>query len=212
MASTASTRAFSRLPLLIYDVGVLRFSNTFAWRCPRRRILDFYNEHVSAHHLDVGPGSGYYLDRCRWPAEPVITLLDLNPAPLQMTAQRIARYAPRTIQTDVLQPIATDERFDSIGISYVLHCLPGTMSDKAAAFANLKKLLRPGGVLFGTTILGKGVPHNALARYLLRTYNTSGIFSNTEDSQGALEHVLGEQFGRHTVQIHGCVALFAGYA
>lgn len=211
MTTTASARAFSRLPLMIYDVGVLWLSNNFAWRCPRHLILDFYNQHVSARHLDVGPGSGYYLDKCRWPAsDPAVTLLDLYPAPLQMTAQRIARYAPQTVQADVLAPIAIGEKFDSIGINYVLHCLPGTMREKSAVFANLKKLLQPGGVIFGTTILGKDIAHNALARYLLRVYNTKHIFSNTEDSLDTLRQALNEQFRRHTLQTHGCVAFFTG--
>jgi len=47
-------------PLLSgYDLWVLGFSNTFVWRCPTRLLLEFYNEHISGNHLDVGVGTGY---------------------------------------------------------------------------------------------------------------------------------------------------------
>jgi hypothetical protein len=51
--------------LRAYDAVVVKASNSLVWRCPARRILAQYDSHVSAAHLDVGPGTGYYLDRCR---------------------------------------------------------------------------------------------------------------------------------------------------
>ncbi|MEA7571661.1 CoA transferase, partial [Salmonella enterica subsp. enterica serovar Virginia] len=38
------------------------------------------------------------------------------------------------------------------------------------------------GTLFGATILGKEVPHNAFGKKLMAVYNKKGIFSNTNDS------------------------------
>jgi hypothetical protein len=63
--------------LRAYDAVVVKLSNSLVWRCPARRILAQYNRHVSVAHFDVGPGTGYYLGRCRFPGEaPEITLLD----------------------------------------------------------------------------------------------------------------------------------------
>lgn len=59
----AGAAVYSKPFLSVYDLYVLGFSNTFVWHCPARLILDFYNEHISRKHLDVGVGTGYFLDK-----------------------------------------------------------------------------------------------------------------------------------------------------
>ena len=181
-------------------------------------ILDHYDRHITDRHLDVGVGTGYFLDKCRFPSPaPAVALMDLNPNSLQATARRLWRYRPECVRTDVLRPIEPDlsdqhdlSDFSSIGMSYLLHCLPGTIKTKSAAFANLRPLLRSGGVLFGTTILGRGVERNLPARMLSAVYNRKGIFSNREDSLPDLEAALSEHFTDTEVRVEGCVALFSG--
>ena len=90
--SAAGATIYSKTILAVYDLGVLGVSNTFIWRCPSRHILDLYNRHVSAKHLDVGLGTGYFLDKCSFPsANPAITLLDLNTNSQDAASQRIRR-------------------------------------------------------------------------------------------------------------------------
>jgi SAM-dependent methyltransferase len=199
--------------LRAYDAVVVKLSNSLVWRCPARDILAQYDRHVSAAHLDVGPGTGYYLDRCRFPADaPAITLLDANVDVLRYAARRLERYGPATRAADVLKPIDLEPAsFRSVALSYVLHCLPGTLDAKAAAFDNVIRLLAPGGVVFGTTILGTGVEHSRLARTLMRAYNRKGIFSNLDDDRSALEHCLADRFDRYVLEVSGSVALFAGW-
>lgn len=207
----AGAAVYSRQVLRIYDLFVLGFSNRVAWRCPSPDILAFYDEHISNNHLDVGVGTGFFLDRCRFPtATPAITLLDLNRNSLEATAQRLRRYRPRVVEGNVLEPWSLEPSgFDSIGMSYLLHCLPGTMQEKAVVFQHLKPWLNPGGVLFGTTILGKGIRHNLLARFLLKIYNRRGIFSNRQDDSATLEEILQANFGQYRIEkITGCVAFF----
>ena len=212
MDAAAGASIYNQAVLRIYDWYVLGFSNRFVWRCPTPVLLDFYNQHVSANHLDVGVGTGYYLDKCQFPAEnPRIALMDLNPNSLKTTANRIKRYAPTTHVANVLEPIETNERaFDSIGINYLLHCLPGDMASKSVVFANLKPLLNPGGTLFGSTILGKGVQHNRLGRRLMKIYNKRAIFSNIADDLEQLERNLSLNFSEHLTRVVGTVALFMG--
>ena len=52
-----------------------------------------------------------------------------------------------------------EEPFDSIAVSYLVHCLPGPICNKAILFENLAPLLSDTGVLFGSTILGAEVDH-----------------------------------------------------
>ena len=210
--TTPGAVIYSKLLLRLYDFFVLGLSNTFAWKCPTKLILDFYNQHVSDKHLDVGVGTGYYLDNCKFSnSNPTITLVDLNPNSLKYSAQRIRRYKPITLRADVFQPLPLECTFDSIGINFLLHCLPGSgILSKGIVFRNLKTLLNDGGVIFGTTILGKGVSHNLFARQLMRTYNSKGIFGNTNDTYEDLETILKEYFCAYDIRIVGCVAFFVG--
>src|SRR5579871_5854730 len=91
----AGAAVYSKRILSVYDVLVLSISNTLAWRCPSARILDFYNHNISANHLDIGVGTGYFLDKCEFPsATPRLALLDLNPNSLSASARRLVRYRP----------------------------------------------------------------------------------------------------------------------
>ncbi len=180
----AGQRVYNPLTLAGYDWYVLSLSNALVWRCPTPRLLRLYDEHVSAAHLDVGVGTGYFLDKCRFPVPaPRITLLDLNPHPLRTAARRIKRYRPQICQANVLEPIQWDgPEFGSIAVHYLLHCLPGTIADKAAVFANLKPLLHDGCPLFGSTILNSGVRHTPASRRLMALYNATGAFCNSDDT------------------------------
>jgi len=210
----AGQRVYTPLMLRVYDLFVLGFSNRFVWRCRSSKMLERYDSHVGAHHLDVGVGTGWFLDHCRWPVEsPQITLLDLNENSLSAASDRIRRYAPATVQANVLEPVDLgDARFESIGANFLFHCLPGELEWKAATVAsNLRPYLASGGVLFGSTILGS-VAHNLLGRRLLRLYNRKGIFSNVEDDQRGLEQGLGSELTNVEIDVVGAVALFAGRA
>src|SRR5262245_6971850 len=146
-------RIYTPFVLRAYDVFVLGFSNRFAWRCPSPRMLEQYDRHLGRRHLDVGVGTGWYLDHSTWPVDqPAITLLDLNENSLSTAARRLARYAPREVRANVLDPLPLgDERFESVAANYLLHCLPGPLESKAATLAaNVRPFLEAGGVLFGS--------------------------------------------------------------
>ncbi len=208
----AGSRVYSKPTLFIYDVSVLWFSNNFVWKCPAPKILDFYNKHVSNIHLDVGVGTGYFLDKCRFSSPaPRLALADLNPNSLQNAAARLKRYNPTTHLINVLEPLQIKQLFDSIGVNYVFHCLPGrTLVDKEVVFKNLKSVLNPGGIVFGTTILGKGVPHGFLAKKFLNVYNSKKIFSNAGDTAADLKEILARNFREYSLELVECVAFFSG--
>lgn len=214
-APTPSTHAgqaiYTRRNLGLYDTVVLRLSNRWVWRCPTAKLRADYDRHVAAAHLDVGVGTGYFLDQCRFPVPaPRLALFDLNPDALAHAAGRIERYAPRAEQVDVLAPIEVDaEPFGSIAMNYLLHCLPGPIPHKAAAFDHLIPYLAPGGVLFGATILAQGVRPSAAATQLMRFYNERGIFDNADDSLIDLRDALEARFDDVRIVVTGCVARFA---
>jgi 2-polyprenyl-3-methyl-5-hydroxy-6-metoxy-1,4-benzoquinol methylase len=207
----AGQAVYSRWTLSLYDVIVLGISNRFIWKCPSRYLESHYRRHLSANHLDVGVGTGYFLDRCPSPSTaPRVALMDLNADSLAFASRRIARYRPENYLQNVLEPVQESiERFDSIGLNYLLHCLPGTIGEKAVVFDHLQPLMNPGAVLFGSTILQGGVPRGSLARGLMALYNSKGIFSNCRDDLEGLEGALSRRFEKVEIQVVGCVALFS---
>lgn len=210
-AAARGAAVYTPFTLALYNLVVLGFSNSVVWKCSSRLILDFYNEHISGKHLDIGVGTGYFLDRCRFPTNtPTITLLDLNRESLAATARRLRRYAPSCHLGNVLEPIDVGSSgFDSVGLNYLLHCLPGNLRSKSVVFEHLKPLLSPGGVVFGSTILGKDVGRSLPARTLMKLYNAKGIFNNSSDCRQDLEAGLKAHFGEYKVRAEGCVALFS---
>lgn len=210
-----SAKLYNSGILRLYDAYVLGFSNTIAWRCPTSVLLAHYNQCISSRHLDIGPGTGFFLDRCSFPdQEPKIDLLDINEVPLKNSSERIRRYQPNIHVGDIYDPPASLQGpFESIGLNYVLHCLPGTLEEKGNRFLQQwRPYLETGkGRIFGSTILGLGVQHNPIGQALMRIYNQKGIFGNQMDDVRDLEELLKAQFVSHTLEVRGCVALFAGY-
>ncbi|HEX3785825.1 MAG TPA: class I SAM-dependent methyltransferase [Pseudonocardiaceae bacterium] len=206
----AGQALYTRSFLRAYDTLVYQVNSPLTWRCPKHRLIALYNRHVSGRHLDVGVATGVLLDECRFPIpRPELRLMDLNPDSLAAASHRLRRYAPATHQADVLQSWGLpDGLVDSIGMVHLLHCLPGTLVDKAVVFRHARRVLRPGGTLFGATIPGTGVRHNQSARWQLTVANRLGIMSNRDDRLADLDAALAENFTDYEVTVAGSVALF----
>lgn len=170
----------------------------------------FFEANARPDHLEAGAGTGYFPDHCRFPGgKPRITLLDVNPHCLAQASRRLARYGPRTVLADITQPLPLDRgSFGSIHLGFLLHCLSGPMAAKGGVLDNLAPLLRPDGVLFGTTLLPDG--GNSFARLLTSVYNRKGIFGNLGDTLEGLRNELCARFPVVTVERVGQVALFTG--
>jgi hypothetical protein len=207
----AGQAIYNPATLALYDLVVLGISNRLIWQCPTRRILQLYDRHVTANHLDVGVGTGWYLDHCRFPGSDVrLGLMDLNTDSLRKAAGRLQRYKPELYRADVLKPIQINAKpFRSVSLSYLLHCLPGSITQKAVVFDHLTSLLERRGVLFGATLLSSGVERTGPARALMRVYNSKGVFSNDADSLDALRHELASRYKQVSIQVVGCAALFS---
>ncbi len=195
--------------LSVYDVLVHGLSNHLAWRCPTRKLLDLYRANLSANHLEAGVGTGYFLDRAGGPALKRLVLLDINRNCLAGAQRRLTRFKPALREANLLAPLKLDlAPFSSVGLTYVLHCLPGSMRDKLVALDHFRPLMEESAVLFGATILGRGINPNFAARTLLDLYNDKGVFNNREDDLQSLTTGLRQHFADVRVEMQGCVALF----
>src|SRR6476619_383193 len=82
------------------------------------------------------------------------------------------------------------------------------MAEKLKAIDHLRPLMNERAVLFGATILGRGILPNAAARSLLRLYNAKGVSNNLEDDLAALSDGLNARFNQVNIETSRCVALF----
>ncbi len=210
----AGHAVYSPMVLRSYDWFVLGLSNHIMWRCPTIELRRLYDRNVSARHLDIGVGTGYFLDKARWPVfNPAITLVDLNTNSLDFAAKRIRKFEPQTVVANILEPLPPLEPFGSAGLCYLLHCIPRAgIPDKAVAFDHVRPLLAPGARVFGATILQGSVPRSRPAQALMNLYNRKGIFSNAADTVEDLEAALRERFFDVKVEVKGVVALFEATA
>jgi SAM-dependent methyltransferase len=208
VATEPGQAVYSPFVLGVYDWYVLGFTALMIWRCPSRRMLEHYNRNLGRRHLDVGVGTGYFLDRARFPDDPEVTLFDLNPNSLASASQRIERYHPTCIRGDVLEPNSLPrQHYDSIGMSGLMHCLPDGGAGKWRAFTYLAPAIKPEGVLFGCTIIADAPLRRQ--RWLMNVYNRKGIFCNAADTKAVLRTELSERFEQVTITQIGAVAFFA---
>ncbi len=210
----AGAAVYSPLLLRSYDIAVHAISTRLVFRCNPERLQRLYDLHAGARHLDIGVGTGKFLDGATWPVpKPQITLADLNANSLKHAAGRIARYSPTTMHANVLEGVDRPPgSFDSVAVMHLLHCVPGSFDGvKGAAFAKLAPLLAPDGALFGSTICGTGVKHTPWSQGLCNLYDKRGIFHCQEDSPARVEAALRRAFTDVQVEVHGVVALFVAH-
>lgn len=201
-------REYTPFFLSIYDWFVLKFMTGLVWKSPKLPIVERYSRLVGRRHLDVGPGTGYFLDKADLDPDTEITLLDPNVHVLRHSARRLEWMSPHTVEADVLKPLPALGPFDSAGLNGVLHCLPGPQEAKAVAVRNIASVLTPDGTLFGMTILGSSAQHTASARFFLTRLNQQGTFDNLGDTAEGLRAILVDSFRDVDVEVDGSVAHF----
>ena len=201
--------AYNPALLAIYDVWVLKFMASVVWKTPIPPAIARYRQHLGGRHLDVGPGTGYFIEQAAPSAGTEITLLDPNQHVLKHVSSRLAAWQPRTVEADVMKPLPVDGGYDSAALSFVLHCLRGPMSNKATAIRNIADVLTPDGVLFGGTVLGPDEPHSRSARAFLWAFNKEGGFDNRDDTVEGLHAILDASFRHVEIERSGSSALFS---
>lgn len=198
---------YSRLLLDLYDPIVIGFVSWFVWHVPSEPLLDGYRRNIRDRHLDIGPGTGYWIERSGLPDGSSVTLLDPNPNVLRHATRKLRRYDVTAVEADVLKPLPVDGPFDSAAMNMVIHCLPGPLACKARAVQNVSAVLSPTGTLFGATVLGRSGDHSWLARRVLTAFNRRGAFDNLDDTEDGLREILGASFDHVELETVGSAAI-----
>jgi SAM-dependent methyltransferase len=187
--------------LKTYDTWVLGFMAPCVWKMGAEPGLDLYRNHMGRRHLDIGPGTGYFIAKSKPPKDIELTLVDPNPHVLDHCAERLATWDPTMVEANVLEPLPLEGPFDSAALAHVIHCLPGPMAAKARAIEHIAAVLTNDGVLFGGTVLGLSANHTRAARLFLRLANLQGGFDNRDDDVGGLRTMLEASFQEVDIEI-----------
>jgi SAM-dependent methyltransferase len=199
---------YSRVLLRLYDPLVLGPIARYVWRWPVDLGVRLYREHIRPNHLDVGPGTGYFIAHADLPARSKVTIVDPNPNVLRHVSRRLRDLDVTAVEADVLKPLPAMGPFESAGLNAVLHCLPGPMDHKALAVANIASVLAPGGVLFGASVLGRSARHTRMGRAFLAAFNRRGAFDNLDDTEDGIAEILRRSFGQVEIRTVGGLAIF----
>jgi hypothetical protein len=200
---------YNELLLRLYDPLVLGPISRFVWRAPAELGVEMYRDHIRPNHLDVGPGTGYFIEHAGLPAGSEVTILDPNPTVLRHVTRRLRDLDVTPVEADVLKPLPIAGAFASAGLNAVLHCLPGPIERKGAAVANIAAALAPDATLFGATVLGKAARHTRAGRAMLSAFNRRRTFDNLGDTQDGVAEILRSSFREVDIRTVGGLAFFA---
>jgi SAM-dependent methyltransferase len=138
-----------------------------------------------------------------------VTIVDPNRNVLDHVSRGLPHLDVTAVEADALKPLPVEGRFDSAALHLVIHCLPGPLSRKAQAVANVASVLAPDGVLFGASVLGRAGTHTWMARRVLTAFNARGAFDNLDDTLEGLRDILGASFDEVEIESIGSVAVFS---
>lgn len=201
---------YNRLVLNLYDPIVAGPIATYGWRCPASRLVERYRSHIRPNHLDVGPGTGYFLARSGLPDRSPVTIVDPNTAVLRHVGRRLTHLDVTAVEADVLKPLPLRGRYDSAALHLVIHCLPGPEQRKSRAVRNVAAVLADDGVFFGASVLGRSGRHTRFGRAMLSAFNRQGGFDNLDDSEESLHRMLSAAFEEVELGVIGSIAVFSG--
>ncbi len=207
-ATHDAARIYTRPLLAVYDTMVMRVLDRLVWRCPSWRFTNMYDVLATPRHLEIGVGTGYCLDRTHTEFDR-LALVDLNPNCLDVASARLDRYAPTTHVSNVLESVSLGgERFSSIALGGVLHCLPGSMQEKARVFDNLHPAMTDDCVVFGYSMVSDAGALSMAGRLMRAALNRLRVINNYDDTSEALRDELESRFDYASVTRFGGLAFF----
>lgn len=203
---------YTRKSLRIYDLLVHGLSNRLIWRCPARKLIQHGQQYFSGNHLEIGIGSGKLFRKIAGNKEfERLVLADVNQDCLDFAQEVLGNHQPEIWRLNLIDDddFSANQGFHSIGLNYVLHCLPISLEEKVELCRKLAtQCLAEGGVLFGSTLFAD-LNANFLSKRLMNFYNRKGIFGNTDDHWSSFVELMKETGHDFVHQNIGCVCLFA---
>eukprot|EP01084_Bolivina_argentea_P277783 474384_1 len=108
--------------------------------------------------------------------------------------------------------------YDSIGISYVIHCIPTSLNEKLPLLLNgLSKHMDENTVIFGSTVCShsnninnQSNIHYSIFMKWIRFLQYQKVIANQNDNHSDLENIFEQYFDEFSVKKIGYASVFVG--
>ncbi|XOV79911.1 MAG: hypothetical protein ACFHVJ_02880 [Aestuariibacter sp.] len=181
------------------------------WKCPKKLLEKQFINNISLNHLEVGVTSGFdFTQRLKANNNLDIAYLDPDIKALKRAVKNSNHLKPRLYRGNLMYPWGlSDQKFSSINLNFVLHCLPGDFENKVNALCiNTRSCLADDGTIFGSAILRDKLRSNPVSEYVIKRSNQTGIMNNEKDSYRKLERMLNYYFNDVNIKMVGYVVMF----
>lgn len=195
--------------LQVYDVFVNEINCKYIWSCDKSKIFNLYKKNVRPNHVEIGPGTGYYLKPSMYKIKK-LALVDINQDILDYSRKNL-KENNCNIETFCINLFSKPNKFtvnknSSIGINCVLHCIPGKLETKIQHILdNIEKDKNI--VLFGATVVNDK-SDSVLVNLELKFLNHFKIFQNGADFSHELVDYLQKKKLTYHVEKVGQILFF----
>eukprot|EP01084_Bolivina_argentea_P176682 305698_1 len=217
----------SRLIHGFYELWIRGISSYEGY--PRAKQLSFYKKHMSKsiNHLEIGCASMYLpTNASNDRTNTNYYLFDIENTPLvaarkKMVSDGIPNKNIHTIRGNALEIDRTampNITFDTIGISLVLHCIPGSFKETLPLIINgLSNNMDENTILFGTTVCNPSLDPefmdlNTFHHYFMLKYlqwlQKHKVLNNQNQKHSDLDEIFGQYFQEYNVDKNGYVSTF----
>jgi len=194
--------------LNVYDFLVNDINCNYVWRCNKKNIIKNYQENIGENHLEIGPGTGYFL-KDNYNIKNLF-LVDINKDTLEYSQKNLKNYYKNIIKIE--HNIFTTELklndIDSVGLNYVIHCVPGRIENNIDNLINNINNNKPI-KFFGSSVVSDINLQTKISECELLFLNKFKIFNNKEDISFNLINYLEINKIKYDYKIIGNVLVFS---
>ena len=191
----------------MYDIIVNDVNCRYVWKCEKNHIFNLYKQNISKNHLEIGPGTGYFLKNYSFSN---LTLMDVNEDTLSFSKNQLKAQSKKiqNFHHDIFKQKKYVKDIDSVGVNYVLHCVDGKLEDKLDRLA--KNLITDRDVIiFGASIIQKEQEKNKITEAELYFLNQMNIFHNQYDYASNAIRYFEKNKIKYNYNVIGNVFLFS---
>ena len=203
MRSFWKSKKINNLIFNNYDYFVNNINCKYVWKCDQRYIKKLYANNITNKHLEIGPGTGYFIKKYQFNN---LHLVDINQDILNNSKKNLTNNCQNIKihnQNIFENNNKINEDITSIGMSYVLHCVPNNLDrsiDKLVENVQTDNQI----TIFGSTVIPN--KKDLMAMTEIYTLNTLGIFNNINHNKEQLDYIIDKYNGN--IKHVGNVLLF----